>query len=82
MFDEFTAQSLNELKKVSEKRNIQWQISLEEPLGDFGDISAPCFGLAPVLKKAPKDIAEEIASEIKPSGLIKDVKALNGYINF
>ena len=82
MFEEFTTQSLKELKKIKEKRNIDWEISLEEPPGDFGDVSAPCFELAPVLKKSPNDIAEEIASEIKPSGLIKDVKALNGYINF
>ncbi|MBU2559856.1 arginine--tRNA ligase, partial [archaeon] len=58
------------------------KITLEEPPGDFGDLSAPCFELAPLLKKSPNDIAEELASKIKPSGLIKEVKAAGGYINF
>jgi len=80
MFEEFKRQAEKELSDVLEERDIK--LSLEEPPGEFGDVSAPCFELAPILKKSPKDIAEELASEIKPSGLIKDVKAVSGYINF
>jgi arginyl-tRNA synthetase len=80
MFDEFKRQAEKELSRALGERDIK--LPLEEPPGDFGDISAPCFELAPVLKKSPKDIAEELASEIKPSGLIKEVKAAGGYINF
>jgi arginyl-tRNA synthetase len=79
MFDEFKKQATEELSKVI-KADVK--ITLEEPSGDFGDISAPCFELAPIFKKTPKDIAEELASKIKPSGLIKEVKAAGGYINF
>jgi arginyl-tRNA synthetase len=81
MFEDFTAQFLEELEKVKKKRNIEWEISLEEPPEGLGEAAAPCFELAPILKKPPKEIAEEIAFEIGPSGLIKEVKAVNGYIN-
>ena len=79
MFDEFKKQATEELSKVI-KADVK--ITLEEPPGDFGDLSAPCFELAPILKKPPNDIASELASKIKPSGLIKEVKAAGGYINF
>jgi arginyl-tRNA synthetase len=78
MFAEFKKQAKEKLAEVI--KDIK--ITLEEPPGDFGDLSAPCFELAPILKKSPNDIAEELASKIKPSGLIKEVKAAGGYINF
>ncbi len=36
-------------------------------LGDFGDFAFPCFKLAPVFKKSPKDIAEDICEGINKS---------------
>ena len=80
MFDEFKSQAEEELSKAI--GDIDIKIPLEEPPGDFGDISAPCFELAPIFKKSPEDIAEDLASEIEPSGLIKEVKATGSYINF
>lgn len=47
-----------------------------------GNFSLPCFALAKTLRKAPKIIAEEIASQIVlPLGLSK-VEPVNGYLNF
>jgi arginyl-tRNA synthetase len=77
MFTEFKKGIEEKLAEVIDKK-----ITLEEPPGDFGDISAPCFELAPVFKKSPNDIAEDLAGRIVPSGLIKEVKAAGGYINF
>jgi arginyl-tRNA synthetase len=77
MFTEFKKEVEEKLAEVTERK-----ITLEEPPGDFGDISAPCFELAPNLKKAPNDIAEELAAQIKPSGLVKEVQAAGGYVNF
>ncbi len=51
-------------------------------LGDFG--TAVAFQLARVLRRAPRLIAEELAGRIEgrlPEG-VKEVKAVNGYINF
>jgi arginyl-tRNA synthetase len=40
------------------------------------------FKLAKERKRNPVDLAEEIISEIEPSGYIGSIEALNGYINF
>jgi len=51
-------------------------------LGDFG--TAVAFQLARILRRAPRLIAEELAGRIEgklPDG-VKEVKAINGYINF
>lgn len=82
MFSEFKREAEKKFSEVLKARSIESRVTLAESPGDFGDISAPCFEFAPVLKKAPRDIAEEFASEISPSGLIKDVRAVNGYVNF
>lgn len=49
---------------------------------DSADLAVPCFTMSKELKMPPKDIAEKIASSIKPSGLIVSVAASNGYLNF
>ena len=54
----------------------------EVPSTDAADLAVPCFLMSKALRKAPKDIAEELASKIQPSGMIASVSALNGYLNF
>jgi len=44
--------------------------------------STIAFRLASKLKRNPREIAEEITEKIKPSGSIKKVEAVNGYVNF
>jgi len=52
------------------------------PDSSCGDWSLPCFTLAKKLRKAPKAIAEELASKFPaPEGFAK-TEALNGYWNF
>jgi len=47
-----------------------------------GDYSMPCFTLAKKLRKAPKAIAEELATLVQlPTGFAK-VEPINGYLNF
>lgn len=47
-----------------------------------GNFSLPCFSLAKKLRKAPKIIAEELATQIQlPTGFSK-VEPVNGYLNF
>lgn len=49
---------------------------------EHGNFSLPCFVLARTLHKAPKLIAEELASKIQlPKGLSR-VEAVAGYLNF
>lgn len=58
------------------------ELPVEVPQMENADLAVPCFMLSKELKKAPKQIAEEIASKIKPSGMIASVEAVNGYVNF
>ena len=56
---------------------------LEKPSdGGKGDYALACFKLAKKLKKAPTKIAVELAARLKPTGLIREIKSVAGYINF
>ena len=73
---------------ISEVTNIEKEelyISIEVPKDTKqGDYAFPCFRLAKTLRKAPKDIAEEINSKIKfEDNLIEKMEAhASGYLNF
>ena len=51
------------------------------PDPDMGDLAFPCFALARVLRKAPPVIAQEVAAQIKPDGIIAEVSVLKAYVN-
>lgn len=73
---------------ISEVTNIEKEelyISIEVPKDTKqGDYAFPCFRLAKTLKKAPKDIAEDINSKIKfEDNLVEKMEAhASGYLNF
>lgn len=52
------------------------------PNTDMGDYALPCFKFAKVMRKPPVAIANELAATIVPDGVISEVTALNGYLNF
>ena len=57
-------------------------IDLERPPDPaMGDYSLPCFALARQLRKAPPVIAQEVAGQIKPDGIIAEVSVLKAYVN-
>ncbi len=83
MFEKFEDQVRDILKEILQQLDIESEIPLNEPSEEFGDLSTTlCFELARKLRKNPKIIAEEIIEKIEPKDYIKDVKAVNGYINF
>ena len=68
-----------EIKKELErvlKRNIELEVPQNSALGDY---AFPCFSLSKEFKKNPKDIAIELAGQIR--GDFR-VEANNGYVNF
>jgi len=77
--DEIISFLHNILKELNIKCEIKLEIPPEENMGDF---SFPCFPLAPLAKKSPKDIAESIMHKIKKSKWIEKTEAKNGYVNF
>jgi arginyl-tRNA synthetase len=63
------------------KLNYQSEIKLEKPPENMGDFAFPCFQLAPIAKKSPKDIAKEISKEIKEDDWIKKIETKGAYVN-
>ena len=52
------------------------------PNSEMGDYALPCFRFAKVLKKSPASIAEELKSSYVTDGVVTEVGAVNGYLNF
>jgi len=72
-------------KIISEKTKLKKEMieGLIEipPSAEMGDFAFPCFILAKEMKKAPQQIASELAKEIKIKGLEK-IEAKGPYLNF
>jgi arginyl-tRNA synthetase len=48
----------------------------------MGDFAFPCFSLAALIKKSPKEIAKDITTRIPKNKWITKVEAKGGYVNF
>lgn len=70
------------VRKALDESGSDADFIIEVPSIGNADLAVPCFTLAKSMKASPKDIAEKIASNITPSGTIKTVSSLNGYVNF
>lgn len=73
-----------EIKKLLAKHKIKIDPAdiTTPPTQEMGDLALPCFELAKKMKKNPKEIAEKLAQEIKPQGMIINIKAIGPYLNF
>jgi arginyl-tRNA synthetase len=49
---------------------------------DAGDLSLPCHSYAKALRKAPQQIAQQIADALKDEPLLSKIEAVNGFLNF
>jgi arginyl-tRNA synthetase len=70
------------LQAVLSQLSYNIDIRLEIPPEGLGDFAFPCFDLAPLAKKTPSVIAENIAKKIKKTSWIEKVEPRNGYVNF
>jgi arginyl-tRNA synthetase len=52
------------------------------PDASMGDYALPVFHFAKELRKAPVQIAADLASKLKAGGLIREIKATGPYLNF
>ncbi len=74
---------VQEIKKGLKKAGVKGEISLEAPPNPgMGDYAFPCYPLAKVMKKNPKEIAEGIAKNIKLNKYVKKVEVNGPYVNF
>ncbi len=76
-------QILKELKSaIGKEYSPELKELLSPPDLTMGDIAFPCFVLAKAFKKAPNEIAIELAAKIGPKQFVKKVKADGPYVNF
>ncbi|MEA3458383.1 MAG: arginine--tRNA ligase, partial [Candidatus Thermoplasmatota archaeon] len=73
---------ISALENALEQLEYSYDAKLEIPSEELGDFAFPCFPLAPIAKKSPRDIAEDIATKIKKGKWIKKVETAGGYVNF
>ena len=52
------------------------------PNTEMGDYALPCFKFAKVLRRSPVQIAESLKESFPTDGIISEVSAVNGYLNF
>lgn len=52
------------------------------PNTEMGDYALPCFKFAKILRNSPVQIAEDIKNSYACDGVICEVSAVNGYVNF
>jgi len=70
------------LDDVLTKLDYICEVKLEVPPENMGDLAFPCFSLAPIAKKSPKDIAHDIAEKIEKGKWIVKIDSHGGYVNF
>jgi len=70
------------LEQVLKKLKYKCEVKLESPTRDLGDFAFPCFPLAKIARKPPRDIASEIAKNLKKSRWVKRIETQGAYINF
>ena len=71
------------IQKELDRYKIEHELDLELPPDEkMGDFAFPCFSLAPIFKKSPEIIAQNIVENIGSSDLIEKIEAKGGYVNF
>ncbi len=81
-FQDFKDEVEDALRLVLDDLTIDMPITLDRAPEGMGDLAFPCFPLAKKLRKAPDAIAKDIASKVKPKGLVEKVESKGGYVNF
>ena len=81
-FHKFKAEVNEALVKAFKEMKVETPIVLDRAPAGLGDLAFPCFPLAKQLRKSPDAISRDLASMIKPQGMIDKVDVKGGYVNF
>jgi len=77
--NKFKEEIIQLIKEETKHENI---VIETPPNPEMGDYAFPCFSLSKIYKKAPNEIAEELAAKLAKRGSIKEIKAIGPYLNF
>ena len=81
--DEAKNEIISSLKATLDKLNYDVDVKLETPPEEkMGDFAFACFSIAPIAKKSPQGIAEDIVKKISKGKWLKNVETKGGYVNF
>ncbi len=79
----FKKEIINLLSKQIKLRKSEIANLIETPpTSEMGDYAFPCFILSKHFKKNPKEVAEKLEKQIKPTKLIQEIKSTGPYLNF
>ena len=83
MADLFRNEIADQLSKVADLPSAELEAMIEVPPDPtMGDYALPCFPLAKTLRKAPNQIADDLASKLEATERISEVRATGPYLNF
>ncbi len=71
-----------DVERILKKAKLDVSLLEKPPRPEMGDLAFPCFALAGKKRKNPTEIAAEIAPKLKPSGAVKEIRAMGPYVNF
>jgi len=73
-------------KEIQKKVNLDldqiYSVIEIPPQTDMGDYAFPCFQLSKTLRKAPMQIAAELASAVQKLSFVKKIEQKGGFLNF
>ncbi len=69
-------------KEAFRALGLEPRFEIEVPSSNIADFAVPCFPFAKVLKRAPVQIAKDLAAQLPPMVMISRAWAENGYLNF
>ena len=83
MFEKEAARALEKAlhEKAFNAKTLQEWLEFP-PKPELGHLAFPCHKLAPALKKAPNQIAQELARAMKKEKWLREVQAQGPYLNF
>ena len=80
---------MNYKRYIAEKISVEGVSTAEieeavavPPNTEMGDYALPCFKFAKALRKSPVEIARSLAESIPCDGVLEEITAVNGYLNF
>ena len=79
---DFRKELVKAISKSGIKEAIVKEILEIPPKREMGDYALPCFSLSKELKKAPNEIAAELAGKIQLPSSFKNSEAKGPYVNF